>query len=130
VSCRAADLSSPRYDICTRTFRFHWFSFAFVLATLIGMMIATAVGAGLHYSRPFWIGASNVLCDARSPACCAWNLHPADTMLAQLSMLLLLCYTAGCSCQHLNRTALYTFLQCLTVNLHSAPQACWLCPLC
>jgi hypothetical protein len=56
VLCPAADLSSPRYDICSRTFRFHWFSFAFVLATLIGMMIAAAMGHGLHYSRPFWIG--------------------------------------------------------------------------
>jgi hypothetical protein len=42
--------------VCSHTFRFHWFSFAFVLATLIGMMIAAAMGHGLHYSRPFWIG--------------------------------------------------------------------------
>lgn len=52
----AFDFSSPNYGICRRNFRFHWFSFAFVAATLIGMMIAAAMGQGLHYSRPFWIG--------------------------------------------------------------------------
>jgi hypothetical protein len=51
-----ADLSSPRYDICARVYRFHWFSFAFVAVTLIGMMITAITKAGLHYSRPFWIG--------------------------------------------------------------------------
>jgi hypothetical protein len=56
VPLLSADLSSPNYGICRHAFRFHWFSFAFVAATLIGMMIAAAIGMGLHFSRPFWIG--------------------------------------------------------------------------
>lgn len=62
-----ADFSSPNYGICRRNFRFHWFSFAFVAATLIGMMIAAAMGQGLHYSRPFWIG------ERRECTCTLWH---------------------------------------------------------
>eukprot|EP00882_Tetradesmus_deserticola_P000144 GHRQ01000162.1.p1 GENE.GHRQ01000162.1~~GHRQ01000162.1.p1 ORF type:complete len:188 (+),score=51.31 GHRQ01000162.1:233-796(+) len=52
----AFNLSDPNFALCSRVYRLHWFTFAFVAATLIGLMIAAAMGAGLHYSRPFWIG--------------------------------------------------------------------------
>jgi hypothetical protein len=37
-------------------FRFYWFIFAFVMATLLGLAIAAAVKMALHFSRPFWVG--------------------------------------------------------------------------
>eukprot|EP00878_Enallax_costatus_P012157 GHUV01012694.1.p1 GENE.GHUV01012694.1~~GHUV01012694.1.p1 ORF type:complete len:189 (+),score=47.36 GHUV01012694.1:123-689(+) len=52
----AFNLSAPLTETCSRIFRFHWFTLAFVGITLLGMMVAAAMGAGLHYSRPFWIG--------------------------------------------------------------------------
>jgi magnesium-transporting ATPase (P-type) len=41
---------------CKRLYRFYWFSFAFVLVTLLGIMVAAVLSLGLIFSRPFWIG--------------------------------------------------------------------------
>jgi hypothetical protein len=41
---------------CHRMFRFYWFIFAFVMATLLGLLITSVMKVGLHFSRPFWVG--------------------------------------------------------------------------
>jgi hypothetical protein len=40
--------------------RFYWFSWAFVFATLLGILVTAITGLGLHFSRPFWIGMLSV----------------------------------------------------------------------
>lgn len=45
---------------CYRMFRFYWFSWAFVFATLIGLFICTALTLALHWSRAFWVGMLSV----------------------------------------------------------------------
>lgn len=47
---------STGYRDCVRLHRFYWFSWAFVLATLLGILITAVLNWGLHHSRPFWIG--------------------------------------------------------------------------
>ena len=41
---------------CHRMFRLYWFIFAFVLATLLGLVVCAALKLALHYSRAFWVG--------------------------------------------------------------------------
>jgi hypothetical protein len=46
---------STGWSDCNHVLRFYWFSWAFVLVTLLGLAIAAATRWGLHYSRPFWV---------------------------------------------------------------------------
>lgn len=48
-------MSTGSFD-CKRLYRFYWFSFAFVLVTLLGILATSTMNLGLHTSRPFWIG--------------------------------------------------------------------------
>jgi membrane-bound ClpP family serine protease len=45
---------------CRRLYRFYWFTFAFVLVTLLGILVASVLSLGLIFSRPFWIGMLSV----------------------------------------------------------------------
>jgi hypothetical protein len=47
---------STSYSDCRRVMRFYWFSWAFVMVTLLGILVTAVTGLGLHFSRPFWIG--------------------------------------------------------------------------
>lgn len=44
--CVTAGMSSSFAD-CKRTYRFFWFTFAFVLATLLGLLVASFMNAAL-----------------------------------------------------------------------------------
>lgn len=102
-----ADFSSPNYGICRRNFRFHWFSFAFVAATLIGMMIAAAMGQGLHYSRPFWIG------ERRECTCTLWHCMQqsvASAVSVEPALLIVICaITSSCASHHLPNEVTFIF---------------------
>eukprot|EP00878_Enallax_costatus_P006767 GHUV01007093.1.p1 GENE.GHUV01007093.1~~GHUV01007093.1.p1 ORF type:complete len:186 (+),score=29.25 GHUV01007093.1:1121-1678(+) len=41
---------------CRRMYRFYWFTFAFVLVTLLGLLVTSFMLGGLMTSRPFWVG--------------------------------------------------------------------------
>lgn len=45
---------SDGWGVCSKVFRFWWFVFAFVMATLLGLLLCTFKTLWLHYSRPFW----------------------------------------------------------------------------
>jgi len=52
---RLAGLSAS-WDNCSSVFRFSWFTLAFVMVVLLGLLITTVTHLGLHFSRPFWVG--------------------------------------------------------------------------
>lgn len=45
---------------CSRMLRFYWFIFAFVLVTLLGLLICASLRLALHWSRPFWVGMLSI----------------------------------------------------------------------
>lgn len=47
---------SDGFGSCRKVLRFYWFTFAFVIATLLGLAVTTAMKNSLHFSRPFWTG--------------------------------------------------------------------------
>lgn len=47
---------SDTMAFCPRVYRFYWFAFAFVVATLLGLLVTSFMAGGLMTSRPFWVG--------------------------------------------------------------------------
>jgi hypothetical protein len=47
---------SDGFGSCRKVLRFYWFTFAFVIATLLGLAVTAAIKNSLHFSRPFWTG--------------------------------------------------------------------------
>lgn len=45
---------SDGFGNCSKLFRFYWFTFAFVILVLLGLLVTTCTHMGLHFSRPFW----------------------------------------------------------------------------
>ena len=44
------------FQHCGSIFRFYWFIFAFVMATLLGLALCAAIKLALNWSRAFWVG--------------------------------------------------------------------------